>query len=132
MNSLNTQPIIFYDGICGLCDRSVQFIIKYDKKKVFRYAALQSNFAAHTLGFALTFDSFIYYENGEKFYQSTAALKTLKKLGGLWSAAYLFIIIPSFIRDGIYRWVATNRYKWFGKFDTCKIPTAAQRTLFID
>ncbi len=126
------NPIIFYDGVCGLCDRSVQFIIKHDKKKIFRFAALQSKFASKMLGDAITFDSFIFYENGNASYQSTAALMMFKKLGGLWSWLYVFAIVPTFIRNAIYNYVAKNRYKWFGKFDSCKIPSQEQRALFLD
>jgi predicted DCC family thiol-disulfide oxidoreductase YuxK len=126
------NPIIFYDGVCGLCDRSVQFIIKQDKKKIFRFATLQSEFARKNLGDAITFDSFVFYENGNASYQSTAALMMFKKLGGLWSGLYIFIIVPAFIRNAIYNYVAKNRYKWFGKFDSCKIPSQEQRALFLD
>lgn len=129
---MNNSPVIFYDGVCGLCDRSVQFIIKHDSKKTFRFAALQSDFAKQTLGEHISFDSFIYYENGKAFDRSTGALKMFRKLGETWSLLYVFIIIPPFIRNAVYNWVAKNRYKWFGKFDSCKIPTPEQRSRFID
>jgi predicted DCC family thiol-disulfide oxidoreductase YuxK len=129
---MNNHPIVFYDGVCGLCDRSVQFMIKHDHKRIFRYATLQSDIAKQTLGNQITFDSFVLYENGKAFYQSTAAIKVLKKLGGMWSLGYVFMIVPAFIRNAVYNFVARNRYKWFGKFDRCKIPTAEQRDLFLD
>lgn len=126
------HPIIFYDGQCALCDKSVQFIIRYDVNSVFRFAALQSNLAKELVGSEASFDSFILWDNNKVFQRSTAALKTLKKLGGLWQLAYVFMIVPSFIRDGIYNYIAKNRYQWFGKYDQCKIPTAEQRALFLD
>ena len=129
---IENNPIIFYDGVCGLCDRSVQFIIKHDKKKIFRFATLQSEFASKILGTNITFDSFIFYEKEKVFYQSTAALMMFKKLGGLLSWLYIFIIVPAFIRNAVYNFIAKNRYKWFGKFDSCKIPTQEQRALFLD
>lgn len=129
---MEKHPIVFYDGVCGLCDRSIQFIIQRDCQRVFRYAALQSDVALKTLGQSITFDSFVLYENGVAYYRSTAALKVLKKLGGFWSLLYILIIIPPFIRNAVYDFVARNRYKWFGKFDSCKIPTAEQRSLFLD
>lgn len=129
---MDNHPVVFYDGVCGLCDRSVQFTIRHDSKRVFRYAALQSDIAHQTLGEHITFDSFIYYENGKAFYRSTAALKVLKKLGGIWSLLYVFILVPAFIRNAVYDFIADNRYKWFGKFDSCKIPTPEQRALFLD
>lgn len=124
-------PVIFYDGVCGLCDKSVQFIIAHDKKKIFRFAALQSDLAKEALGDQITFDSFIYYEHGKAYYRSTAALMTIRKLGGLWQLLYGFIIVPPVIRNAVYDWVARNRYKWFGRFDACKIPTPEQRSRFL-
>lgn len=126
------HPVIFYDGVCGLCDRSVQFIIRHDRKQVFRFAALQSAYAAKTLGSNITFDSFIYYHHEKVAYRSSAALHVFKKLGGLWSLLFVLIIIPPFIRNAVYDMVARNRYKWFGRFDSCKVPTKEQRALFLD
>ena len=87
---------MFYDGVCGLCDRSVQVIIKHDRKRVFRYAALQSNAARQLLGEPIAFDSFILFENGNIYTRSTAALRVVRKMGGIWSLLYAFIIIPRF------------------------------------
>ena len=123
--------IIFYDGLCGLCDRSVQFIIRHDKEKKFRFAALQSDFALQVLGEKKLADSFILYENDIVSERSTAALKVCKTLGGYLGMLYIFILIPKKLRDEIYSWIARNRYKWFGKFDACKIPTPEQKDLFI-
>jgi predicted DCC family thiol-disulfide oxidoreductase YuxK len=131
MTQSSDHPIIFYDGTCGLCDRSIQFIMKHDRKQVFRFAALQSEFAAKTLGSNLTFDSFIFFDKGKVAYRSSAALNMFKTLGGLWSLLYAFIIVPPFIRNAVYDVVARNRYKWFGKYDTCKIPTPEQKALFL-
>jgi len=125
------NPIIFYDGLCGLCDHSVQFIIRHDKKKKFRFAALQSDFALQTLGEKKLTNSFILYQNETISDQSTAALNVCKTLGGYMNLLYVFILIPKFLRDAIYNWIARNRYQWFGKFDTCKIPTPEQKELFI-
>lgn len=124
------SPIIFYDGLCGLCDKSVQFVLKHDKKKVFKFATLQSDFAKQTLGH-LEEDSFVLFENNTIYIRSTAALRTAKFLPGLWKLLYGFVIVPAFIRDGVYRFIAKNRYKWFGKFDSCKIPDAATKSRFI-
>lgn len=129
---MDNHPIVFFDGVCGLCDRSVQFTISHDKKRVFRYATLQSEIARQMLGEQITFESFILYENGKVFYRSTAALKVAEKLGGFWRLLYVFMLVPAFIRNGVYDFIAKNRYKWFGKFDSCKIPTPEQRALFLD
>jgi predicted DCC family thiol-disulfide oxidoreductase YuxK len=129
---MTNHPIVFYDGVCGLCDRSVQFVIKRDKKRVFRYATLQSEFAHQVLGENITFDSFVLYDKGKVYFRSSAALKTFSQLTGLWPLTYVLMIIPPFIRNGVYDFIASHRYKWFGKFDSCKIPTAAQKELFLD
>lgn len=126
------HPIIFYDGVCGLCDQSVQFILKHDTKRVFRYATLQSDFAHVVLGETISFDSFIMYENGKASYRSSAALKVFSKLGGAWKLLYVFMLVPPFVRNGVYDFIAKRRYKWFGKFDSCKIPTPEQKALFLD
>jgi predicted DCC family thiol-disulfide oxidoreductase YuxK len=130
-NANTEHPIVFYDGICGLCDKSVQFIIKHDKKKVFRYATLQSELAKKVIGEKVSVDSFVLFQDGKLYYQSTAALKVIKQLGGFLQTAYIFILVPPFIRNAVYDWVAANRYKWFGKYDTCVVPTMEQRKLFI-
>jgi predicted DCC family thiol-disulfide oxidoreductase YuxK len=129
---MGDNPIIFYDGVCGLCDRSVQFVMQRDPKRIFRYATLQSEFATKLLGHSITFDSFILYDKGRVFYRSSAALRTFGKLGGFWKLAYVFLIVPPFIRNGVYDFIARHRYKWFGKFDSCKIPTPEQKALFLD
>jgi predicted DCC family thiol-disulfide oxidoreductase YuxK len=127
-----SQTIIFYDGLCGLCDKSVQFILEKDKHEQFLFCALQSNYAREVLGDKLTFDSFILFDNGKTYTKSTGALLTLKKLGGLWQLLYIFIIVPAFLRNEVYSYIAKNRYQWFGKFDNCKIPSAQQKKRFIE
>jgi predicted DCC family thiol-disulfide oxidoreductase YuxK len=126
------HPIIFYDGVCGLCDRSIQFIIQNDRERKFRFAALQSDIAARTLGDNITLDSFVFYEKGKARYRSSAALHMFRALGGGWKLLYGFIIVPPFIRNAVYDFVARNRYRWFGKYDTCRIPTPEQRSRFLD
>jgi len=128
---MENNPIIFYDGLCGLCDRSVQFIIKYDQEKKFRFAALQSDFAKQILGDDANADTFILFEKGKIITRSTAALRVCKILSGKLSLLYIFILVPAFIRDAFYDLIARNRYKWFGHFDKCKIPTPEQKELFI-
>lgn len=128
--------IVFFDGECNLCNRSVQFIIKRDKKDQFRFAALQGKtgqelLARHGLP-ANQFNSFILAEKGKLYTHSTGALRMLKSLGGFWSLGYGFIIVPRFIRDAVYEWVARNRYRWFGKRDACMIPTPELKKKFLD
>ena len=130
------KKIVLFDGVCNLCSSSVQFILKRDTKNQFLFGSLQGPAGQQYLRqFNLpadTFNSFMLLE-GEKLYtRSTAALRMLKHLGGMWSLLYVFIIVPPFIRDGIYNWVARNRYTWFGKKDVCWIPTPALKEKFLD
>jgi predicted DCC family thiol-disulfide oxidoreductase YuxK len=129
------QPIVLFDGVCNLCNGAVQFIIRHDKKNIFMFASLQSEVGRKILeqyNFPLDeLNSFILIENNKAYTRSTGALRVAKKLNGLWPLLYGFIIIPKFIRDSIYNWVAGNRYKWFGKKDACMIPTPELKARFL-
>ncbi len=131
----NSNPVLLFDGVCNLCNGAVQFVIKNDKKKQFRFAALQSKAGnAFSKKYALpveNFDTFVLISNDKYYTRSDAALKVAKMLGGVWSLAYVFIIIPKTVRDAIYNWVAKNRYRWFGKKDQCMIPTPELRDRFL-
>lgn len=130
------NPVLLFDGVCNLCNRSVQFVIKKDKKRIFRFASLQSELGMHVMqqyGLPVSdLNSFLLLENGKLYTKSTAALRLTRKLGGGWPLLYAFMIVPKFIRDGIYSWIARNRYKWFGKRDACWLPTPELKTLFLD
>lgn len=120
INSLHS--IILFDGVCNYCNRMMNFIIKQDKKKVFRFAALQSPAGQKLLEeFDLPkndFDSFILIDKGKIYKSSTAGLRVGNKFPWYWKWSQVFWIIPKFLRDAIYNIIARNRYKWFGK----KIP----------
>src|SRR5262245_39141298 len=127
MSDVTNHPyIVLFDGVCNLCNRSVQFIIKHDKKNRFVFGSLQGTTGQSYLRqFQLpadTFNSFILVENGKAYTRSTAALRMLKHLGGAWPLLYAFIIVPPFIRNAIYNLIAKNRYRWFGRTDECWIP----------
>jgi predicted DCC family thiol-disulfide oxidoreductase YuxK len=121
-----TKPIIFFDGVCNLCNSSVQFVIKKDKENKFRFASLQSEAGQEMLQqFNLSqndFNSFILLEDGKLYTRSTAALRVLSQLKG-WKWSRVFNWVPRFLRDGVYNVIARNRYKWFGKRDSCMLPT---------
>lgn len=121
------QPLILFDGMCNLCSSSVQFIIKRDKKKQFYFTSIQSHLGQQIIQyFQLDFtkaESVLLLEKNNIFIESTAALKIANQLSGFWPIFYSFIIIPSFIRNSIYQLIARNRYKWFGKKESCWIPT---------
>jgi predicted DCC family thiol-disulfide oxidoreductase YuxK len=130
------QPIILFDGVCNLCNGAVQFIIRHDKKDQFLFASLQSNEGQKLLAkynFPVDeLNSFILIDNGKAYTRSTGALKVFKKLNGSLPLLYGFIILPKFIRDGVYNLIAKNRYKWFGKKDECMIPTPALKARFLN
>jgi predicted DCC family thiol-disulfide oxidoreductase YuxK len=129
------QPVVLFDGVCNLCNSAVQFIIKHDKKNVFRFASLQSGTGQDLLArYNLPMNelnSFILIENNKAYSRSTAALRVAKKLNGIVSWLYGFIIIPQIFRDSIYDWIARNRYKWFGKKEECMIPTPELKARFL-
>ena len=136
------NPIVFYDGVCGLCNRLVQFLLKHDKDGQLRFAALQSDFAGKILrrhGIDPTdLDTLHVVENydqpGERVLQrSDAILRAGRELGGFWSASSSIArFVPRTLRDMVYRFVATNRYRVFGKYDTCMLPDPNQRSRFLD
>ena len=131
------KKVILFDGVCNLCNSSVNRVIKWDKKDVFLFASLQSDFGKglitklhidtkHT-------DSIILYEPGISYdIKSTAILKITNDLGGFWKLMAVFFIIPTPIRDWVYDFIARNRYKWYGKKDSCMIPTPELKAKFLD
>jgi predicted DCC family thiol-disulfide oxidoreductase YuxK len=128
-------PVIFFDGFCNLCSGAVQFTIKRDHNNIFRFASLQSDYAKEKLKKLATLpkegESMVLLENGKFYVRSTAALRVAKRLGGLWPLLYGFIIIPRFIRDAVYNYIAKNRYKWFGKQESCWMPTPELKEKFL-
>ena len=136
MKKTQDKPIIFFDGMCNLCNSSVQFILKKDTNNVFLFSSLQSDAAKGILlqynleNFDLS--SIILVEKGIIYQKSTAILRIAKSLAGISKYAYVYIIVPKFIRDGVYSFIAKNRYKWFGKRDSCMLPTAALKLRFLE
>ncbi len=132
---MNDSPIILFDGICNLCNGSVQYVVKHDSKQLFRFASLQSDTGQILLKkYNLpenNFNSFVLIQNDRAYIKSTAALMVAKKLDGFVKVLYAFIIVPPFIRNGVYNLIAKNRYKWFGKRASCMIPTPALSHLFL-
>jgi len=133
----NDKKIILFDGVCNLCNGSVQFVIKRDKKDIFRYAALQSEAGQQLVTQrhidTNKVDSIILIEPGVAYYtKSDAALEIAQELGGLWRLSTIFTWIPTSIRNSIYDFVAKNRYKWFGKQESCMIPTPELKAKFLD
>jgi predicted DCC family thiol-disulfide oxidoreductase YuxK len=133
---MQTSPILLFDGVCNLCNRSVQFVIRRDKKKKFRFAALQGRMGQQLLHQhqlpVNDMNSFVLIENGKAYTRSAAALRVLKGLGGGWKLFYAFMVLPRFLRDAVYSWIARNRYKWFGKKEECMVPTPDLKERFLD
>lgn len=137
-----TNPIILYDGVCGLCNRLVQFLLRHDKRGRLRFASLQSDFAEKVLrrhGLdAKDLDTFHFVENYESpnervFQRSDAVLRAGRELGGAWAVlAAVAAVVPRALLDPLYRIVARHRYRVFGKFETCMLPDPNQRSRFLD
>ena len=130
------KKIILFDGVCNLCNASVQYVIDRDKKDVFRFAALQSDIGSkilrHIGADERYTDSIVLYEPGVAYhYKSSAALEIAKELGGIFSISTVFKIIPDGIRNLNYDFVAKNRYKWYGKEENCRIPTPELQAKFL-
>lgn len=135
MQETGSNPIVFFDGVCNFCNASVNFIMKRDPRRVFRFAALQSDFAQQFLaGKGLTINdiSTIYLWDTEALYdRSTAGLRIARHLRFPWNLLFAFILVPPFIRNGIYDFIARNRYRMMGKREQCRIPTPEERALFL-
>lgn len=131
-----TKDVLLFDGVCNLCNGAVNFIIDRDPNGHFQFAALQSDFGQEQLeklGFNQEdFDSLVLLSEGKVHKKSGAALRIAGRLNGLYPLLKAFLIIPPFIRDGVYDIIARNRYKWFGKRDECRIPTPELRSRFIE
>lgn len=131
------KMLILFDGVCHFCNDSVRFILKRDKHDLFYFASLQSE-----LGQKMTkercidadeVDSIILIDPGNAYYiKSTAALEIAKKLSGLWSILGIFLYLPEGFRNWFYDFVARNRYSWFGKMETCPMPSTEEKSRFLD
>jgi predicted DCC family thiol-disulfide oxidoreductase YuxK len=129
------KKTILFDGVCNLCNSSVQFIIKRDPKGHFKFASIQSETGRSLLkqfGVDKEIDSFILIENQRIYLKSSAALRVCRNLNGIWKLLTILRILPAPFRDFFYDIVAKNRYKWFGKIESCMIPTKEMKKRFLD
>ena len=128
--------MLLFDGVCNLCTWSVRFVIKRDSKKQFRFASLQSQVARELLGPDATaadrLDSVILIDEEGKWHKSTAVLRTAKRLSGIWPLMALFLIVPRPVRDAVYDFVGTRRYRLFGRTDVCWVPETDVSDRFLD
>jgi len=130
------EGLVLFDGVCNFCNYWVQFALKRNKKKSLKFGSLQGNTAKEILpGFGINpnqLSSVFLIEKNKIYNESTAALHICKHLDGPWKLVYIFILIPAFLRDPIYKLIARYRYKWFGKKEACMIPTPQHRARFVD
>jgi len=128
------KAIILFDGVCNLCSGAVQWIIKHDKKEHFVFASLQSETGKvlqSKYEIPAEEDSVILIQNNKAYLESSAALRIAGHCSGIWKFWYVFLIVPKFIRDAAYRFIARNRYKWFGKKEECWLPDERLKKRFI-
>ena len=130
------KKIILFDGVCNLCDSSVQFVIKHDKKDIFRFVSLQSELGQKIINHigisGLNIDSTVLYEPEKGYYyKAEVAFRILKELNGIYQCLLVFSIFPKSILNNIYDYVAKNRYEWFGKKESCMIPTPELQSKFL-
>jgi predicted DCC family thiol-disulfide oxidoreductase YuxK len=130
------ERVILFDGVCNLCNAWVQRVIRNDKRRRFRYASLQSAYGQQVVAAHFTQqvpDTLIYQRNGRVYTRSGAALRIMRDMDRAWPVLYwAFIGVPPFIRNGVYRLIARKRYVWFGKRESCMIPTPELAPLFLD
>jgi len=131
----NGNAVVLYDGVCGFCNSSIRFIIKRDPKAYFRFAPLQSEVARslaaqHGID-AEKLDGLVLIENGAASIKSSASLRIARRLSWPWPLAAVFLFVPRVIRDWFYDRFAERRYRWFGKFDACPLPAAADLARFL-
>jgi predicted DCC family thiol-disulfide oxidoreductase YuxK len=129
------HPVVLFDGVCNYCNSMINFTIKWNKKKNLRYATLQSNIGKSLISrynIDSSIDSVILIEQDKVYIYSSAALKIAMHLQFPMNLFVVFYIIPSFIRNPIYKWFAANRYRWFGKKESCMIPSKEIKQLFLE
>lgn len=130
------KKIILFDGVCNLCDATVQYVIKKDVKDVFRFVAIQSELGQKIINYIKVdtsqTDSIILYIPGKAYFvKADAAFNIAKELGGLISLTSIFSVLPKFLKNFGYDFVAKNRYKWYGKKDSCMMPTPELKSKFL-
>ncbi|MCH2212341.1 MAG: DCC1-like thiol-disulfide oxidoreductase family protein [Fuerstiella sp.] len=133
--SVPADRIVFFDGVCGLCNYTINFLLKRDTKEILQFAPLQGTTATEVLcaDVRKRLDTIVYYRDGQLYYRSTAVLQILRDLGGVSGLfAVLLLLIPRFVRDFGYRCISASRYRLFGRYESCRIPTPEERARFLN
>ncbi len=131
------SAIVLFDGVCNLCSASVRFIAVRDRDAFFKFASIQSEAAKELMlehGVAITEGdpaSIVLIEDGRALERSTAALHIARHLNGIWKLGWVLLVVPRFLRDAVYDFIAKRRYRWFGKKDVCMVPTSELRARFL-
>ena len=130
------MSVLLFDGVCNLCNTSVKWVLLRDKKGEFKFAAIQSEAGQSLLkSFGLDnqpLESVILISGRQAYIKSDAAINVASKLGGIWTIALVFRLVPRPVRDAIYDWVAKNRYRWFGKQEQCLLPQPEWKDRFLN
>ena len=130
-DAAEAAPVVFFDGECGLCNRSVQWLLKRDRGRVLRFAPLQGEVASRRIE-ALPSDphdwSIVLWSDDGVYHESDAALRAVAAVGGVWKLAGWLLLVPRVIRNGVYRFVARNRIRWFGRVESCALLSPEDRS----
>lgn len=136
MNPDDTPTVLLFDGVCGLCNKWVDFVLKIDRKGVVKFASLQSKTGTDVVRqYGLKegyLDSVVLIDHGKVHTKSDAVLKLMRQTKTVWSAVNIFSVLPRFFRDAVYDLIAANRYRIFGKHDSCRLPSPEERSRFLD
>jgi predicted DCC family thiol-disulfide oxidoreductase YuxK len=129
-----SDNIVFFDGVCNFCNGTINWLMARNTRQNLLFSSLQGSTAKRLLPHEMLVDlsSIVYHRRGRIYTKSTAVLFICKDMAWYGGLALPFLLVPCFVRDRVYNWVAQNRYKWFGKSDACRVPTAAERTRFLD
>jgi predicted DCC family thiol-disulfide oxidoreductase YuxK len=131
----DSDKIVLFDGVCNFCATSVQFIIRHDKTNSLKFASLQSVLGQELLtkyNMSKDLEGVVFIENNKAYFKSAAAFKIVRYFGGFWQILNIFSVLPLFLTDFGYDIIAKNRYRWFGKKDSCMIPSPEIRSRFLD
>ena len=133
---MDQRPTILFDGVCNLCNATVRFVIRRDRRRRFRFAPLQSDAARQLLGVtepgAVALDSILLVEGSRVYRKSEAALRIARQLNHPWPLLAVFSILPRGVRDRVYDYIGNHRYRWFGRTESCQVPAPGDRDRFLD
>ena len=136
MTTPTPQHVLLFDGVCNLCNGFVQFVLPRDPQGYYKFASLQSDYGQNLLRRAgLPTDEIstvVLCENGRFYTHSDVGLRVVRHLSGLWPLLYALVIVPKPLRNAVYNWIARNRYRWFGKRESCMVPTLAYKSRFVE